>query len=340
MLVFIHHHKPFFGLKGISLLKDQGWIGVDIFFVLSTFLLTRILIQEYDRIKSINFRNFYLRRIFRIWPIYFLFIGFAVGLGFYFDVALPEGIMNRTLGLLLFFDNINSALNGPNTIQFTSHLWTISFEEQYYLLLPMVVLLLIRTSRQRRIYVLITALVLFNVIRVVLIVKGVSYHAIYVLPFTHFESSVMGIVMGFGGLNFLLEKVKSHVILLISIISFLVIDSIPRVEQLASFWQIGTYGLAGISSSFFLWAVMHNKTLKQVFALKILTDLGKRSYGLYVYHLFANFFVAYIISNFSALPNDPVTTFFLALIISMIFSIMSYAWIERPFLKIKNQFRY
>lgn len=80
LLVFVHHHILLKKVPIFSILHTEGWVGVDLFFALSAFLFTKLLIAEYNKTKTISFRKFYIRRIFRIWPIYFLFIGFSVAL--------------------------------------------------------------------------------------------------------------------------------------------------------------------------------------------------------------------------------------------------------------------
>ncbi|HOO67414.1 MAG TPA: acyltransferase [Bacteroidales bacterium] len=135
-LVFVHHQNLFRNVPYLSTLKEFGWVGVDLFFALSAFLFTRLLVAEYNKTQSISFKKFYLRRIFRIWPIYFIFIGFALACFVVLrNGELTRDINIRLIGLLAFSDNIFTAVKGYIPLPWANHLWTIAYEEQFYLFL-------------------------------------------------------------------------------------------------------------------------------------------------------------------------------------------------------------
>ena len=207
ILVFIHHNTLFANIPYLSVLKVNGWIGVDLFFVLSAYLFSYLLIAENKKTNTINFRKFYIRRIFRIWPIYFLFVVLSIfATMIVFHGKLSNDIMIRIFGLFTFSDNIFSSIYGYNKMSFSGHLWTIGYEEQFYIFIPLIIYALVRASFKIRLLSLFLVVVIFNAIRFYLIYQNVPYPAIYVLPFTHFESIILGIVVGFGGLDFCLKK--------------------------------------------------------------------------------------------------------------------------------------
>src|SRR5829696_2370093 len=111
---------------------DLAGFGVSIFFAISGFLIT-FLLQNEKEVQPINIKNFYLRRILRIWPLYYLYLVIAV----LTITILGYDLEIRSLLLYVFFAaNIPYILNIP--LKFLSHYWSIGVEEQFYLFWPWV----------------------------------------------------------------------------------------------------------------------------------------------------------------------------------------------------------
>jgi peptidoglycan/LPS O-acetylase OafA/YrhL len=115
----------------------NGQEGVFIFFEISGFLITALLLKEDERRGSVSLRGFYLRRVFRILPPLYLYIGTVVLLG---AAGLLPVAKIDVVGAALFFHNV---INGPTWA--LEHLWSISIEEQFYLVWPFVLVLALRT---------------------------------------------------------------------------------------------------------------------------------------------------------------------------------------------------
>ena len=337
LLVFVHHNSLFSGTPYLSILHTNGWLGVDLFFSLSAFLFTKLLIAEYDKTRTISFKKFYARRIFRIWPIYFLFIGFSVALYLFFNGAISKNIGMRIFGLFAFSDNIMAAIYGYNPLPYVAHLWTIAYEEQFYVFIPIIIFLLVRSSFKTRVISLISVFILFNIIRLILIVNNVPHPAIWVLPITHFESIILGIVIGFGGFGFLLKRLKPLMIGVIGILFFVLLCLLPNIDKI-SYWLIASYSFVGISTSMVLFSVSNSKYLKTIFSKEIFVFLGKRSYGLYLYHFLGNAVASLMISRVSGIPSNSFASFIYSLSFTIIVSIISYKIVETPFLKLKKKF--
>src|SRR5688572_15237444 len=197
LFIFIHH-SSFQGIPFLASIQNIGWIGVDIFFCLSAFLLTRLLLFEIADMRSVNIPNFFMRRILRIWPLYFTYCIIAILFSYYQGVLTHENWF-RALGLLSFTDNILASIHYYNPILFTGHLWTISMEEQFYLMIPFVVSFLAGRNPRLRNLLLFIVLIIGTFIRLVFIDEGIKHPAIWVLPVTHFESILAGIFLGFQG---------------------------------------------------------------------------------------------------------------------------------------------
>src|SRR5262249_41446351 len=145
LAVMFHHigkDVPALHLEGIG---RYGWTGVDLFFVISGFLITRILMEA--KTKPHYFRNFYARRVLRIWPMYFALLLFAFAL---LPLAMPTlrarifAEAHPWQAYLFFVQNLFSVKEiafGPVGVT-----WSLAIEEQYYLLWPLLVLLLSRRA--------------------------------------------------------------------------------------------------------------------------------------------------------------------------------------------------
>ena len=167
-----------------------GWIGVDLFFVLSGFLITRILVQLRDAPNRASV--FYGRRALRILPAYFFYLLLAVPLLLLF--APPEHVsLTREMlpWFLVFGQNFYGALADPEGVNVgpLSHLWSLAVEEQFYLLWPFLVWH-VRTAHLARAALLIGLLaVLFKLL---LSLAAVAPHVPYVLPFTRMDGFAAG----------------------------------------------------------------------------------------------------------------------------------------------------
>ena len=337
LLVFIHHHSLFSKISYFSVLHTNGWIGVDLFFALSAFLFTKLLIAEHEKTRIISVKNFYLRRICRVWPIYFLFIGFSITIYILKNGQISKYIGLRVFGLFVFSDNVFSAIYGYNPLPVVAHLWTIAYEEQIYIIIPIVILSLIRSSYKIKIMSLISVFFLLNLIRLVLLCNGVSHQVIWVLPITNFESIILGIVVGFGGFNILLKRLNPLIIGLIGILFFILVCLMQPFVKI-TYWLIISYLLVGLSSSMVLFSTLNSKYLRTIFSQKVFVFLGKRSLGLYVYHLLGNIIATKLILYIPEIPSSSFFSFIYSLSFTVIISIISYKVVETPFLILKKQF--
>jgi len=136
ILVFLYHsYKPQFGsgffLNFMSFCYENIYLSMDMFFALSAFIITHLAFFEIENTGSFSFKNFMLRRIFRIWPIYFIILAIAyvavkkIASHYHIPITLPPA------GWYIFFVS-NFYLDGH--VFFLRQLWTISVEEQFYIM--------------------------------------------------------------------------------------------------------------------------------------------------------------------------------------------------------------
>ena len=178
-----------------------GWMGVDLFFVLSGFLITGILLDAKD--SSTYFRSFYARRVLRIFPLYYAFIVFMLVVAPRFDLGDSASLRDNQVWYWTYLTNVGFSFDGlASAAPFANghaHLWSLAVEEQFYLVWPFVVLALGRR--------MLTALVLAMIpvalfIRLFLISDlapgGVQTIAAYSLMPARFDTLALGALLAIG----------------------------------------------------------------------------------------------------------------------------------------------
>jgi peptidoglycan/LPS O-acetylase OafA/YrhL len=194
LLVLVHHMRIMAGTaigdRLVSGLMNGGWIGVDLFFVLSGFLITGILVDARDR--SRYFLNFYARRTVRIFPLYYAVILVALVLlpqcAHPLATRLGAGTSDGTW-YWLYLSNFAVAFRGvfPNTVLDVS--WSLAIEEQFYLLWPAIVLCCERRTLMKICLALVGVAL---IVRGVLAAAGVSAFSIYVLTPARMDALAVG----------------------------------------------------------------------------------------------------------------------------------------------------
>lgn len=223
-LVIIHHIEQ---IKSISKIDNYweaipfvgiiGKLGVVLFFVLSGFLITYLLLAEEYFFKNISIRKFYMRRILRIWPLYFLIIFLAFFVlpnvdiftfpGYGKDVIYSNLLLKLFL-YVIFFPNLVLTLLG--IVPYASHTWSIGTEEQYYLVWPII----LKYFKKYRII-----LMLFIILSYLALGKILSTHYSDILPYKNvvkaFWSSFNIDCMAIGGIYAILLFQKSKILKLL-----------------------------------------------------------------------------------------------------------------------------
>ncbi|OAI47316.1 hypothetical protein AYO44_09760 [Planctomycetaceae bacterium SCGC AG-212-F19] len=200
LLVMLYHFVDQLGIGGSTPLpagerlgitvSGAGWVGVDLFFVLSGFLITGILCRTRD--AGNYFRSFFMRRLLRIFPLYY---GILVGLLVLVPlIAAPSSatyryLQDHQLWYWTYLTNGLVAWNGGFNGVTAGYFWSLAVEEQFYLLWPFLVWWL---SRRAMIRVCIGLFALSALLRIGLLAAHVSATAVYVLPFTRIEPLVVG----------------------------------------------------------------------------------------------------------------------------------------------------
>lgn len=311
-----------------------GAFGVDLFFALSSYLITQLLQREQQREGLIDIRAFWLRRILRIWPLYFLFILLTLIL---FNPLFDDQLTGRYLSsFLLLSGNWAFAFWGAAG-SVAAPLWSVSIEEQFYLLWPV---LLTRFKPKQLKYVCIGLLLLASLSRALAAWAELPHVFFWCSTFTRLDPIVGGILVALvvGQRQIQLSPIQRNLLWLVGL-------ALPvlalRWGGLASFtgWPtLWLHPLASIASLLLLVSVLHSK--QQLSRLgEFCCHLGRISYGLYVFHLLGLKLASLLIKQ----SWWPTPLFFglnilLALAFTLILAQLSYHYFERPFLKLKARY--
>lgn len=323
-------------------IKQIGPLGVTLFFVLSGFLITYLLLTERERTQTVAIKEFYLRRILRIWPLYYtivilaIFILPKVYMGIFVVPIETEHIYDN-FGVKMFF--ILTIL--PNVIKdayislpLMEQTWSIGVEEQFYYFWPWVV----KLGKNRLLVLMIFLLVFFYVLRaigVTLVPDGGNWKLL-----KSFLSSLRMTAMILGGMiayaTFFHGKSKFVKIIF------------------HQYFQVGLWLLLIILQYFSIYfPAINQEVYSIIFAIlianlavnplnivslenPIFNYLGKISYGLYMYHLIAaSVVIKYSIWYFG---KSNWAIYIGTIGLTVIFASISYHFLEKPFLKIKHRF--
>jgi peptidoglycan/LPS O-acetylase OafA/YrhL len=313
-------------------LIQGGVFGVDLFFVLSAYLITELLLREKDECGSLDVRGFYLRRILRIWPLYFFYIGLALIPIFNRSHAFT---WHHAAAFVLLAGNWSIILWGWPIPSIVGPLWTVSIEEQFYLMWPPIVR---KVSRARIVRAALAMLVVSNLTRIAVVALHGGINSVWCNTFARLDPIAAGILVA----AVLRGKIPNFGLPVR--VLMLCVGIIP-LALVANFWHIHEpETLQWIPTMVGFPVVAVSCTLIVLAALGImlriprfLLYLGKISYGLYVYHALGNFLSNEVIpvhNSFLQLALRPMA----ALAITILLAATSYAVLEKPFLKLKQRF--
>ncbi len=335
---------------------QSGWLGVDLFFVLSGFLITGILLDT--RGRADYFKRFYRRRVLRIFPLYF----FAISLVFLVVVFIehaPERLQGYDSWWWYVFFASNIAMAFKNDWTFHSkildanHLWSIAVEEQFYLVWPLVV----RFLPKMGLLVLCAGLVFYStsIREATDEAFGQSWSlASYMMPFCRLDGLAAGSFLAIflktvdGGqaaffFNLNWEKTKPFFdwaarILLVWMTAWLGHDLWFGAEHT----QGTIAALIFVSILYLSFNQNPNAVIRRTMEMQWLRHLGKYSYALYVFHHLPRvLWQKYLVDPMLGMGMNPFLAQFIyfGLAFGMTYGLarLSWRWIERPFLEMKEK---
>ncbi len=324
---------PLLGLAE-SIFKESCRFGLSLFFFLSSYLITTLLQIEKQKTGTVHLKAFYVRRVLRIWPLYFAYLLLVCLL----HNAAPEfSVTPLQIGLMLVFSgNWYFVWHGfPASV--INHLWSISVEEQFYLIFP-------SAARPASVQLLRQGSLVLGAIAVVvtflLALHGTPDYGIWANSFV--ESLFFAAGAYFATIQKLTEHSKSKSTALVSISAgfalWLLAGTICTLtvgpSALYAALTAGSYLIVAVGCALILWGFLH---VPLAFLPRPLIYLGKISYGLYVFHELMMFLSRKLFAHSLHIPGAELLV---ALLFTICVATFSYEFYEKPFLRLKKHFEF
>lgn len=335
ILVFIAHIGFVWPSQNEKVLPGS-FQGVDLFFVLSGFLLTSLLLQERASTGGFSFRGFYRRRALRLLP------ALVVVLAFYFTYEVQQHLplwptVKAYIFIILYIANWATVFGNPYIMTFTwGHMWSLSVEEQYYLIFfPFLILLLSRVRSLRTVaWTLVGGILFVWVWRYVAAVHTSSdeFHLLYVRTDVRADALLLGplaaVLLHQG------HRITRRVRLLAfpAIVYLIWTLAVAHVNDRWLYqWALGPIDVAWL---IVMIAVLDGRNYAtRALQLRPIVWIGKISYGLYLWHL-PMFIIVFRHTRYRHLPSW--LPFAIAIALTFVCASLSYYVIERPFLRMKR----
>jgi peptidoglycan/LPS O-acetylase OafA/YrhL len=329
-----------------------GWVGVDLFFVISGFLITRILRDA--RRRPHFFRNFYVRRALRIFPPYYALLLVTLCVLPHFVAVVQQSdkdVLSRQGWLWTYTNNIDVWIHGWSRLDgwlWLEHTWSLAVEEQFYLLWPLVVLL---ASTRALAGIALTVVALSPIVRLLMLRAGLPAVAVYTFTAFRFDPFAMGGLLALFCESTAFRERAPRVALVLVLASLPVLlgiviraggfDEKMRIVQILGYSAIG-----GLSAGLVLAAVIADPRglFGRMLSSGPLSSLGRYSYAVYLFHyplqpLLTRIFpgVRMAAATGSALFTHFVFTVFESLV-AVALAYVSWHAMERHFIGLKDRF--
>lgn len=335
------------GLRGIAVLAVMafhvdllrgGFLGVDVFFVLSGFLITTLLLQEWTRYGRISLGYFYARRALRLLPALLTLLVIWLLFVTYYKHSIINETRKAILTTLFYCSNLVSTFKWRVWLGPLSHTWSLSIEEQFYLIWPILLITMLRLRLKPHRILLITILCASAsaVARGVLWAGGSDADRLYHGTDTRAEALLVGCAVGLlatSGMLFNQRWLNTHIrcLSLCAAIILLLLGAGAKWD--AAYMYLGLFSVAAVAVALILIRLIVSppKLALSILESCVLVWIGRLSYGLYLWHLPVNEIV-----KTNVLPEAVV----LMLRIGATFAAasLSFYLIEQPCLRRKRGF--
>ncbi len=344
MLVFISHFHMILSpeltfrevtpWKFINRTLEAGFLGVDIFFVLSGFLITSLLLKERSSNKSGMVSRFYKRRALRLLPALYalLIVDFFVSRWEKFPIDVQ---WRTTWHALLYLNNWNIVWNFGAAQNDLGHLWSLGIEEQFYIAWPIVMLAIAALKIPPKIAISLTAI--FAVVvtwhRIDLWNNGVSWLIIYVRTDARVDSLLIGASFAYVYRHYRVPAKILNWAATLCLAGLIYIKyrfgSVPLQPFL---FREGFTVIAVLAGTIILAAAEGAWFANRVLISRPLTIIGKVSYGLYLWHL-----PVFVVLGRHVTSGPKPLRILLGIVIASAVTSLSWYFVEKPFLNIKNR---
>ncbi len=342
----------------LDVIFPRGDSAVTMFFVISGFLITYLLLAEEQKNGRVDVRSFYIRRILRIWPLYYLAVILAFfvfpfvfgpgqnhlfGYGFVFDVS-DRGYWIKLGFFLLLLPNTPFNINFATTPGF--HLWSIGVEEQFYLLWPLLVRKFVR--RIGWLSFTIILLKLLSLVAVGLLLRNPEYsRTVWANSLFRFlrDWQLEAMACGAFAANLLFHNREQ----VLKVIFHPVVKYGSALLVIANIVTFDT----DVPPFRFLLAVLYTVVLMNIaanpkpvfrFENRLTAFLGNISFGVYIYHLFVMYALLHLFNRIGFMPTRNNALVYVTMLyiqvygLTILIAALSYRFFETPFLRLKARF--
>jgi peptidoglycan/LPS O-acetylase OafA/YrhL len=322
--VLIHNTDNYPSLH-LHWISANGWMGVDLFFVLSGFLITKILLNTKE--SDGYFRNFYVRRCLRIWPLYYSMLFFMFVIVPLLRPSEIHGILDRSSpwwAFPLFLQNF-LVRNPPGATGPLGVAWSLAVEEQFYLVWPLAVRFLSEAQLRR---IAIAVMCCSPLLRLYASHHGVQ---IYSNTFCRLDGLMAGALLA------LLLRIDGFVpskFLTFAWIIFL--STAPMaflIEQFQGKWIVFSFTAVASAAFVYLALFSNQRWLQGLLRSRLLVYCGIISYGIYLLEK-----IPLDVTRIVHLGTHPVLSLSLTTMATFALAILSWNWLEKPFLRLKRFF--
>ncbi|GGC79790.1 hypothetical protein GCM10011512_03040 [Tersicoccus solisilvae] len=332
--VLLYHLSP--------ALLPGGYLGVDVFFVVSGFLITTLLIRERDRSGRVALGGFWLRRARRLLPALAVVVVVSVAVGLLVGKDLLVGIGRQTLGALTFSNNWLEIAAGSSYFAHTSpqlfvNFWSLAVEEQFYLVWPFLFLAVMALPLRNgaRAGLAAAGALVSALLMAVLYTPGTDATRVYYGTDTHAFGLLLGVALAFawsGGTGLNLTRPlwrRRRVPISVGAVVLLLLAMVAIGADGVFAYRGGILLACLITAVLILTLLEGTSPVQRVLDNRPVAWIGERSYGIYLWHWPALVVADALVPTAVGTPGW-WTLRILALVVTVVVSALSYRWIELP----------
>jgi len=322
--------------------SQLGILGVNFFFVLSAFLITFLIYEEKAATRYFSFTKYYIRRSLRIWPLYYLmvFIGFVIVPAFKHVQGIPYAETANVWYYVFFLSNVFTMYFGQPLTPVLFVIWSIAVEEQFYIFWPFLLTFFTKGREVILFFLLIAGALIFRY------VNHNNYIVLYLHPLSIMSDFGIGGLLAYfsfkKGKAFSLFSNMGGGIIALGYLCFLTLVYINFQIFQIPWLYVGQRCVWGLFFAFIIFEQCFCKRSPFKFGkIKLFSELGKRSYGLYCFHeigILIGLNILKYADPYHLHLNEYIIEPIMAFAFTVILAYASYQFFESPFLKLKNKF--